>query len=598
MAVTLPLVTLMYYSRIPAIFAAGLLALAFSHSAAAVRVKGEPAKASAKAAVSPQWRSENFPASGVARLDMSELAPDRIAKLHSRNANDKKIKALQIGIGRAVATEAAKPMTSLKWQLLSNGAKVSRIAITSPDAYGIRAGVRTAGLVAGSELRFSGSSNPGLVTAVATGTQTKTLVDAKNLYWTPQTEGETQTIEIYLPKGALAASVRFDVVSTSHLLTNAKENFIVAKASGTCNVNVICSTAALGQNFVNAKNSVARITFVDGGSTYLCTGTLLADTVAATQLPYFYTADHCIGNQTLASTVNTFWNYEATGCPNNSALGSFTQQTGGAVYLYSDPDTSSTSTATGTDTALLRLNDTPPAGSFFAGWDSSALANSVAITGIHHPGGDPKKVSQGIKETQQAKLHQVGWSSGTTEGGSSGSGLFTIGGDGAYYLRGGLYGGSAACSNSGNPANSGNDDVYSRLDVSYPNVQQWLNPVVTTGPTANHTGPWYKPTESGWGLTWYDNYPNNNAFFGLFFIYGATGQPDWYEFAGDWTASDVHSGNLRKNTGPVFGTTFDPGQVVKTPVGTYTLTFTSATTATLTFTVGGITRTNVAVIRP
>ena len=185
----------------------------------------------------------------------------------------------------------------------------------------------------------------------------------------------------------------------------------------------------------------------------------------------------------------------------------------------------------------------------------------------------------------------MGWSSGTTLGGSSGSGLFTIGGDGAWYLRGGLYGGNASCANSGNPATSGNDDYYSRFDVMYPSIQQWLNPVVTTGPTVSHTGPWYNPAESGWGLTWYE-YPSN-GFFGLFFIYNGSGTPDWYEFAGAWTGSDVHSGNLRKNTGPAFGTTFDPGQVNKVVVGTYTLTFTSATTATLTFTVGGVTRTNV-----
>ena len=185
----------------------------------------------------------------------------------------------------------------------------------------------------------------------------------------------------------------------------------------------------------------------------------------------------------------------------------------------------------------------------------------------------------------------MGWSSGTTLGGSSGSGLFTIGGDGAWYLRGGLYGGTASCANDGNPATAGNDDYYSRFDVMYPSIQQWLNPVVSTGPTVSHTGPWYNPAESGWGLTWYE-YPSN-GFFGLFFIYNGSGTPDWYEFAGAWTGSDVHSGNLRKNTGPAFGTTFDPGQVVKTNVGTYTLTFTSATTATLTFTVGGVTRTNV-----
>ncbi|MEO6172320.1 MAG: trypsin-like peptidase domain-containing protein [Arenimonas sp.] len=584
------LVTTMAYPRISAFLAVGLLALAFSHPAAAVQVKGEAAKSSTKAAPALQWRSGNFPASGVAKLGLTELAPERIAKLHSYNADDSKIKPMQIGIARDVARDAAQPMPSLKWQLLSNGAKVSRIAVTSPDAFGLRVGVRTSGLALGSELRFSGSSDPDLVTAFATGAQTKRLIDERNLYWTPVTEGETQYIEIYLPKGVLAAPVHFDIISTSHLLTNAKENFVIEKASGSCEVNVICSVAALGTNFVNAKNAVARITFVSGGSTFLCTGTVLNDTAAATQIPYFYTANHCISSQTIASTINTFWNYEATGCPNTSGLGTFTQQTGGAVYLYSDPDTSGTSTANGTDTSFVRLNDAPPAGAFFAGWDSTALGN-IAVTAIHHPQGDAKKVSQGTKKSQSTKLQTMWWSSGSTEGGSSGSGLFTIGAGGAYYLRGGLYRGSASCSNTGTNTSANSDD-YSRLDVSYPSIQQWLAPTVTNGPTVNHTGPWYNPAESGWGLTWFDGYANNNHF-GLMFIYTGTGTPDWYEFAGTWTGSDVHSGNLKKNSGPNFGTTFDPSQVVKTPVGTYTLTFTSATAATLTFTVGGVTRTNI-----
>lgn len=586
----------MALTRLSSCLTAGLLAIMFSHSALAVRVKGEPVKAVAKTAAPLAWRSNNFPNASVSRLDLKALAPESIAKLQRNNADKSKAKPLQIGIGRSVASDTLQPMSELKWQLLANGAKVSRLAITSPDAFGLRVGIRTAGLAAGSELRFSGSDAPNQVIAVATGEETKRLVDARNSYWTPGTDGETQTIEIYLPKGVLAAPVRVEVTGVSHLLTNAKENFILQKgaAEQTCMFNVICRANELGTNFVNAENSVARITFVDTGGTFLCTGSLLADTVTATQVPYFFTADHCIGNQTLASTLNFYWNYETTTCGTSSTTAALpAPQTGGATYLYSDPDTSSTSTPNGTDTSLVRINSTPPAGTFMAGWDSATLGNNVAIYGIHHPEGFPKKISQGIKETQDAKQHQVGWSAGSTLGGSSGSGLFTIGSDGGWDLRGGLYGGSASCANSGAPSTSGNDDFYSRLDVSFPSIQQYLAPAAGNGPSVNHTGPWYNPSESGWGLTWFDGYPNN-GFFGLMFIYTSTGTPDWYEFAGSWTATDVHSGTVRQNTGPAFGTSFNPGLVNKAPVGTYTLTFTSATTATFTFTINGVTRTNIS----
>lgn len=573
--------------------------MAFSHSAAAVRVKGEASKATTKASAPHVWRSGSFPASGVTKIGFKDLAPERIVKLQKHNDDDSRIKPLQIGIGREASSDALNEMPALKWQLLKSGAKVARVEITSPDAFGIRAGVRTAGLVEGSELRFSGSDAANQIIAKVGGSETKRLVDDRNIYWTPPTDGQTQFVEIYLPKGALAVPVRFDVVAVSHLLVNTRESLVNNnKLSGSCNVNVVCSAAALGANFVNAENSVAHIRFTSGGSTFICTGTLLADTVGATQIPYFYTANHCIENQTVANTLQFYFNYETTTCGNINTTATLpTPITGGAQLLYTDADTSSTSTANGTDTTFLQMNGTPPGGTFFAGWDSAALAIGTAVTAIHHPDGDPKKVSQGQSKSISTKLHTVGWTSGTTEGGSSGSGLFTIGVDGAYYLRGGLYRGLAACSNSGNINNTSNVDDYSRFDVAFPSIQQWLAPAApTNGPSVNHTGAWYKADESGWGLTWFE-YANNNKL-GLMFIYNGTGAaPDWYEFVGTWTGVDVQSGNVRQNTGPAFGSTFNPAQVNKVVVGTYTLTFTSATTATLTYTINGVTRTNVAITK-
>ncbi len=578
------------------------MAFAFSHSALAVRVKGEPTRAAAKASEPLAWRSNNFPATGASKIAFKDLAPERIAKLQAHNDDKSRIKPMQIGIGRQASSDALNEMPSLKWQVLKSGAKVARVEITSPDAFGVRAGVRTAGLVAGSELRFSGSDAAQQIIAKVEGSETKRLVDNKNIYWTPGTDGQTQYVEIYLPKGALAAQVRFDVVAVSHLLVNSRESFINnTKLSGSCNVNVKCRTDALAgaaqTNFINAENAVAHIRFVVGGSSFICTGTLLADNVAATQIPYFYTANHCIEDQAVANTLQFYFNFETSICGNINTTATLpTPVTGGATLLYTDADTSATATANGTDTTFLQMTNTPPAGTFFAGWDSAALPNATAITGIHHPDGDPKKVSLGQTKSVATKLHTVGWTSGTTEGGSSGSGLFTIGTDGAYYLRGGLYRGAASCANSGNISNAGNNDDYSRFDVAFPSIQQWLAPAAVNGPTVNHTGAWYNAAESGWGLTWFE-YANNNKL-GLMFIYNSTGAaPDWYEFVGTWTGVDVQSGNVRQNTGPAFGTTFNPALVNKVVVGTYTLTFTSATTATLTYTINGVTRTNVAITK-
>ena len=63
------------------------------------------------------------------------------------------------------------------------------------------------------------------------------------------------------------------------------------------------------------------------------------------------------------------------------------------------------------------------------------------------------------------------WSQGTTEGGSSGAGLFSYFDAGGYYeLRGGLTGGEASCSI---PAG---EDYFSRLDVALPLLREYLAP--------------------------------------------------------------------------------------------------------------------------
>jgi len=110
---------------------------------------------------------------------------------------------------------------------------------------------------------------------------------------------------------------------------------------------------------------------------------------------------------------------------------------------------------------------------------------------VHHPAGDLQKVSLGTTtgyatcsraagsetfsctyttDSSSATTHvRVGWNSGVTEGGSSGSGLFITSGS-SKYLVGQLSGGASTCSN---PTSN---DVYGRFDVPYTAaIYQWLD---------------------------------------------------------------------------------------------------------------------------
>jgi hypothetical protein len=566
-----------------------LLALCAAATAAAqppLSVPGEAARAT-KAAPAPAWRAPQ--AAAAVRMDFSELALSRIAELENHNAS-RALKPTQIGINRLASEEALAPLPALSWQAVAGGA-VARIEVASPDALGLRVGLRVGSLDPRVELRFAGSDRPDEVVAMVAGEEVSRLAGDRRVYWTPATEGERQRIELFAPTGVDTGALQLGVPEVSHLVTNARNGFSLAKIgeSGSCNVDTACRVAALGQNFVNAKNAVARYIFTDGG-TFTCTGTLLNDTVAATQVPYFFTADHCVSTQAVANTLITYWNYEATSC-GSGVSAPVTTLTGGATYLYSSDAGGNPDAPSGTDAALLRLNGTPPAFAFFAGWDAAPVTASSAVLAIHHPNSDAKKSSVGQQVSSNSQVNFVGWTSGTTEGGSSGSGLFTLG-SGGYALRGGLWGGFASCANSGSIANTQNRDWYSRLDVAYPFIQQYLAPTVATaGPTRNNGGLWYVPSESGWGLTAFQFAPPNNVLFVTWYAYGANGQPMWYQIDGTWTGSDINSGPVRRYTGPNWSTSFNAAQVSYTNVGTATLTFTSATSATLQYTVDGVSRT-------
>lgn len=559
----------------------GLIAL-LPLPSVAQRVSGEPLRVETrKQAALESFRAARFAALPAASLAFQPLAAARVDAMQRHNREDG-AKALQIALNRNVADEAQVLLPSeLNWQAVSGG-RVARIDVRSQLASAMRVAIDPRSLPAGAEIRVAGGGFPD-VHAVSVA-QALEQMDGNGNFWTAVTDGEVQQIELFLPAGAADAMPRISAVS--HFVSSPLRPINLQKAlgdSGACNIDVVCRTATLGQAYVNAKNAVARMTFTTSAGSFTCTGTLLNDSDSATQVPYFYSANHCVSLQSEASTLVTFWNYETASCGVASA-GANTQLTGGADLLYGNAPS---------DVLFLRLRSTPPAGAFFAGWDAATVvANSTAI-GIHHPSGDNKKYSNGrapgFSSLNGGSYVRMNWTEGTTEGGSSGSGIFTLS-NGQYLLRGGLFGGDASCANSNGPdVNGGNRDFYSRFDQAYPSIQQWLgNGQTSVGPTRDYTGAWFTAAEPGWGLTVF-NYPGQ--MFALWFVYDSQGRANWYRMQGAWTGADVVTRALERPTGPAWSSNFNPNSVSWTAVGNATLTFTSATAATLTFNDGTVSRT-------
>ncbi|MDR2710351.1 MAG: hypothetical protein LBB65_03290, partial [Burkholderiales bacterium] len=501
-------------------------------SADVMRVEGAPVT-STKAEEAVFWRSAADSKTTTAIMFRS-LPASALKSLQEENSPDVengrlRAKALKIGVNRNAATEIdADTPPALNWKS-NGGGYVAHWAITSPDAHGLRAALQIRALPDSAELRFSGSAAPERVIGVVSGQEANALRDDNQIYWTPITEGETQNIEIFLPSPIKPEEVKVRLNAVSHLFTSAQDGFSAApvvKASQYCEIDVACKSS-LGSSFQNTAKAVARTVTTDNAYSYGCTGTLLNDTNNS-QTPYFWSANHCLisevgaSAQSLANTLNTFWFDEAASCGGSAKNPSYTSRTGGAKILHSQAST---------DTSLLQLNDAAPTGSYLAGWDANSRFSSGAMIGIHHPNRDIKKVSVGKGEGKtcdtmfssaeggvtRSNLTLVSWSEGTTEGGSSGSGLFTLS-NGNYYLRGGLQGGAADCSNSGRAVNvitnnSANADCYSSIYLVYDSIKQWLAPtaapVTQYGPTRVYTGQWANANESGWGLTVIMGFPND-----------------------------------------------------------------------------------------
>lgn len=552
--------------------------------------RGVPADVAARLSAAQAFRDPGYPAAAATALTFAPIENSELATLRGMNAGEQ-AKRLTIGIERAPdATLGKAGPATLQWRPTVDGGRSARLSVRSPGAAALRVAL-TLQLPEGGELRFAGDDGHGVVAPIgAAELRRQQAIDP--LLWTPVTEGDTQTIEIWLPPGADDRWLRLDVAALSHLLvspTGPIDLSLLLPAtkigeSQSCEFDAKCISDP-PQAYLDAKNAVARMVFqTSTGGSALCTGTLLNDTDSSTQVPYFFSAAHCFTSQSEANTLTTFFFYEATGCGSGVFDSANARQLGGgAQVLYAD---------TSSDVLFLRLNGTPPSGVYYLGWDAAAIAAGTEVVVIHHPAGDVKKVSLGQvtgiggSSLASGSFVKAGYTDGTTEGGSSGCALMTFSG-GEYRLRGGLLGGSASCTNSGTIGAPGNSDDYSRFDLVFDELQQFLAPATTQPPSnIDYSGAWFNPSESGWGLIVVRG--ASGIYVMYIYHYDQQSTPSWYLAAPATLSGTTFNASLLSFTGPWFGLVpFEPGAVTSRTSGNLSVDFSSATTATIGFTIDG-----------
>ena len=171
---------------------------------------------------------------------------------------------------------------------------------------------------------------------------------------------------------------------------------------------------------------VARLSFQSGGSSYVCTGWLVAGSNSSTLL----TNNHCFDTQSETSTVQARFNYQTTTCTGTTTA-SYTTYSGGTFLR----------TNASLDYTIITLQGNPEAtwGEYVATTKTPPVG--MAINFPQHPGGGLKKVGywKDSGQTQRcdvagANVSISGYSSSSqmtyscdSEGGSSGSPIMDAG---------------------------------------------------------------------------------------------------------------------------------------------------------------------------
>lgn len=253
-----------------------------------------------------------------------------------------------------------------------------------------------------------------------------------------------------------------------------------------CMTNINCPE---GEPWQKEKRGVVRLATVIGGKGYACTGSLVNNT-REDMTPYILSAYHCFntgGKTANFNDVTVYFDDESAGCEVDKVRPVPTKQMSGVISLVQNPLNG------GSDGALVKLKGTINSNwhVYFNGWDrrtdDNIFRNGVVI---HHPRGDVKKISfyaNNLTSSQWVNSEGTGlenghwqtqYTQGVTQGGSSGSPIFSQDG----LIIGTLTGGGSKC-NGMNP--SGIDYFgkfgyhWDKLQVAGQRIDEYLDPLGT-----------------------------------------------------------------------------------------------------------------------
>lgn len=333
-----------------------------------------------------------------------------------------------------------------KWHTINNQSYL-RLTINAPDAEHLNLG-------------FTKVSLPESATLYILDAQTHQLLHsftANDIHnqsiWTPIVQNQHLTLEVNVLSSE-QQQVKLQLQQVGQGIVSFNKNSLTK--SGSCNIDTVCTE---GDGWRDIIRSVAKYSITTTEGTFVCTGTLLNND-NQDQRPLFLSAAHCFVSETTVDSMVFYWNFETTVC-NGIADGDQTQTQTGAKFLSRADDLTNLS-----DYSLIELSQRPANNHqvYYSAWNAQPGPATDVVT-IHHPAGDEKRISldhdpltitdyTNPDENLDGHYYRIdAWDTGTTEGGSSGAGLWSQ----SKELIGTLSGGTASCTDPTNP------DWYGRM---------------------------------------------------------------------------------------------------------------------------------------
>ena len=313
-------------------------------------------------------------------------------------------------------------------------------------------------------------------------------------FWTNTIFSDRIYLEAQLPARATAAEIASATLLVGAVVHLEHPDFAPSAAgkaaarpkSDACFIDRSCVTTADFPNVDKATRAVGQLTFVDGGSSYVCSGGLMNSTTGSS-VPYLLTANHCFSTQDSATSLEAYWQYRTATC--NGAYPDESQfpRTLGSTLLATGASPSS-------DFTFVQLSQDPPDDSVLLGWTTADVshADGLMLYRLSYANGNPmiytreqitdSPVAVCGSDAPRSTFLYTRDVAGGSGGGSSGSPLYLE----DLRVVGQEYGECGSNQNDNCDAVN-NSTIDGQFRITYPSVQQWLSPgnpaACVSGPT-------------------------------------------------------------------------------------------------------------------